>query len=168
MQRVSDGATVCKYSDPVQEDAEPIYPELNATDPPYMIAWVTAGVSLLAVMVSLLVISTTMAAPKKKKGDEDDVGDDWMNEFIGTSAEPDMAAITGTAPAENKSESKSTQAVDDDDPFAVNVVQPKRRRKKKSSDDDDDGEDEEESPRKRPRKRRAPARKRPARRKRSD
>ena len=178
VQRQSDGATVCDYSDPVQEDAETIYPELNATDPPYMIAWVTAGVSLLAVLVSLLVISTTMAAPKKKKGDEDDVGDDWMNEFIGTSAEPDMAAITGTAPAENKSESKSTQAVDDDDPFAVNVVQPKRRRKKKASDDDDDddddGEDEEvdweegESPRKRPRKRRAPARKRPARRKRSD
>ena len=79
-----------------------------------------------------------------------------MNEFIGTSAEPDMA-ITGTAPAEDKSESKSTQAVDDDDPFAVNIVQPKRRRKKKASDDDDDdGEDDEvdweegESPRKRP------------------
>ena len=176
VQRKSDGATVCEYSDPVQEDAETIYPELNATDPPYMIAWITAGVSLLAVLVSLVVISSAMAAPKKKKGDEDDVGDDWMNEFIGTSSEPDMAAITGTAPADNKSESKSTQAVDDDDPFAVNVVQPKRRRKKKAADDDDDddGEDEEvdwkegESPRKRPRKRRAPTRKKPARRKRSD
>ena len=38
VQRQSDGATVCEYSDPVQEDAETIYPELNATDPPYMIA----------------------------------------------------------------------------------------------------------------------------------
>ena len=175
VQRVSDGATICTYSNPVEEDPETIYPELNATDPPYMIAWVTAGVSLLAVLVSLVVISSAMAAPKKKKGDEDDVGDDWMNEFIGTSSEPDMAAITGTAPADNKSESKSTQAVDDDDPFAVNVVQPKRRRKKKAADDDDDddGEDEEvdweegEAPRKKPRRRRAPTRKKPARRKRS-
>ena len=60
VQRVSDGATVCEYSNPVQEDAETIYPELNATDPPYMIAWVTAGVSLLAVLVSLPYLALRM------------------------------------------------------------------------------------------------------------
>ena len=67
LQRVSDGTTICEYSNPVAEEPETIYPELNATDPPYMIAWVTAGVSLLAVIVCLVVISTAMAAPKKKK-----------------------------------------------------------------------------------------------------
>ena len=177
-QRVSDGATVCEYSNPVAEEPETIYPELNATDPPYMIAWVTAGVSLLAVLVSLVVITTAMSGPRKKKGDDDDDGgDDWMNEFIGTSSEPDMAAITGTAPKEEKKEEqKSAPKDDEDDPFAVNTIQPKRRRKKKASDDDDDdddGEDEEvdweegEAPRKRPRKRRAPPRRKAAKRKRS-
>ena len=96
---MSDGSTVCEYSNPVPEDPETVYPELNATDPPYMIAWVTAGVSFLAVIVSLFVISSAMSGPKKKKDDDDDVGDDWMSEFIGTSYEPDMAEITGTAPA---------------------------------------------------------------------
>ena len=155
-----DGETICDYTNPVKEDAETIYPELNATDPPYMIAWITAGVSLLAVLVSLAVIASAMSGPKKKKGEEEDIGDDWMNEFIGTSSEPDMAAITGTAPAENKPE--STTAVDDEDPFAVNVVQPKRRRKKAADADD---EDDEEAPKRRTPKRRAPNRKRPARRK---
>ena len=177
-QRVSDGATVCEYSNPVAEEPDTIYPELNATDPPYMIAWVTAGISLLAVLVSLIVISTAMSGPKKKKDDDEDAGDDWMNEFIGTSAEPDMAAITGTAPKEEKKEEKqSAPEDDDDDPFAVNTIQPKRRRKKKAAeeedDDDDDGEDEEvdweegEAPRKRPRKRRAAPRRKAAKRKRS-
>ena len=161
-----DGATKCDYTDPVRDDAETVYAELNATDPPYMIAWITAGVSLLAVLVSLVVIATAMSGPKKKKGDDDDVGDDWMNEFIGTSSEPDMAVITGTAPTEEKSKSES---VDDDDPFAVNVVQPKRRRKKKEEPEDEEEVvwEEGESPRKKPRRRRAPARKKPARRKRS-
>ena len=171
-QRVSDGATICEYENPVAEEPDTIYPELNATDPPYMIAWVTAGVSLLAVLVSLIVITTAMSGPKKKKDDDDDAGDDWMNEFIGTSAEPDMAAITGTAPKEEK---KAEQTPEEDDPFAVNVVQPKRRRKKApvEDDDDDDEEDEDidwnedESPRKRPRKRRAAPRRKPAKRKRS-
>ena len=176
VQRVSDGSTVCKYSNPVAEEPETIYPELNATDPPYMIAWVTAGVSLLAVLVSLAVLTTAMSGPKKKRDDDDDGDDDWMNEFIGTSAEPDMAAITGTAPKEEKKEeNKSALDDEEDDPFAVNTIQPKRRRKKKAAeeDDEDDGEDEEvdweegEAPRKRPRKRRAPTRRRAPKRKRS-
>ena len=76
--RLSDGSTVCEYSNPVPEDPETVYPELNATDPPYMIAWITAGVSFLAVIVSLFVISSAMSGPKKKKDDDDDVGDDWI------------------------------------------------------------------------------------------
>jgi len=162
--RVSDGTTICEHSNPVAEEPETIYPELNATDPPYMIAWVTAGVSLLAVLVSLVVIVTAMSGPKKKK-DEDDVGDDWMNEFIGTSAEPDMAEITGTAPREEKI---SAPEDDDEDPFAVNVSQPKRRRKKQVvEDDDDDDDDDDDRPRRKPRKRRSAPRRRPPKRKRS-
>ena len=153
-----DGSTVCEYTDPVQADPDTIYPELNATDPPYMIAWVTAGISFLAVIASLLVISSAMAGPKRKKGDEDDEGDDWMNEFIGTSAEPDMAEITGGAPT-----GKPAEVVpEEDDPFAVNVIQPKRRKKKSAKDDDDDDDDDEKPKRKRRSagRRKAPKRKR--------
>ena len=162
--RKSDGTTICEYSSPVKEDAETIYPELNATDPPYMIAWVTAGVSLLAVLVSLVVIATAMSGPKKKKEDEDDAGDDWMKEFIGTSSEPDMAVITGTAPT---SEQKSAPQDDDEDPFAVNVVQPKRRRKETSSADEEDDDDDDDSSRKKARRRRPAPRRKAGQRKRS-
>ena len=158
------GETICSYTNPVPEDPGVIYPELNATDPPYMIAWVTAGISLLAVMVSLIVISTAMSGPKKKKGDDDDEDDDWMNEFIGTSAEPDMAVITGTAP---QAQQQQAVEVEDDDPFAVNIVQPKRRRKKAEAEAESDDEDERPK-RKRPnRPRRTPGRRRPAKRDRS-
>ena len=159
-----DGSTVCEYTDPVQADPDTIYPELNATDPPYMIAWVTAGISFLAVIASLLVISSAMSGPKKKKGDEDDEGDDWMNEFIGTSAEPDMAEITGGAPA-----GKTEEVVpEEDDPFAVNVIQPKRRKKKsKKDDDDDDDDDDDEDDEKPKRKRRSAGRRKAPKRKRS-
>tara|TARA_Y100000994_G_scaffold132255_1_gene108398 strand:+ start:1459 stop:4659 length:3201 start_codon:yes stop_codon:yes gene_type:complete len=149
-----DGETICEAVNPVSEDPDVVYPELNMTDPPYMIAWVTAGISVLAIIVSLMVISTSMSGPKKKKGDDEDEDEDWMSEFIGTSAEPDMEAITGGKPKEQKAMEDDD---DDEDPFAVNTTQPKRRRKKK-----DDEEDEEESSKKSSRrspKRRAPKRK---------
>ena len=174
-----DGATICEYSNPVQSEPDTIYPELNVTDPPYMVAWVTAGVSFLAVIASLLVIASAMSGPKKKKkgDDDDDEGDDWMNEFIGTSSEPDMADITGGAPAatEEKAEADKTANIEDEeDPFAVNVFQPKRRKMKKSSDedgdddddeddDDDDDDDDDEAPKKS--KRRVASRRKPIKRK---
>ena len=149
-----DGETICDYENPVPDEPDVVYPELNMTDPPYMIAWVTAGISVLAVIVSLMVISTSMSGPKKKKGDDDDDEDeDWMSEFIGTSAEPDMEAITG---GKSKEEKVVEDDDDDEDPFAVNTVQPKRRRKKKGDDDDD--EESKKSGRRSP-KRRAPKRK---------
>ena len=163
-----DGSTICEYTNPVQADPDVVYPELNATDPPYMIAWVTAGLSLLAVIASLVVISSAMSGPKKK-GDDEDEGDDWMNEFIGTSSQPDMEAITGGAPAEKKVES-TPELEEEDDPFAVNVITPKRRRKKKVAEEEEEEEDVDwedgGSPRKKP-KRRAPARRKAAKRKRS-
>ena len=144
-----DGVTICEYSNPVQSEPDVVYPELNATDPPYMVAWITAGVSFLAVMVSLLVISSAMSGPKKKKkgDDDDDEGDDWMNEFIGTSSEPDMADITGGAPmaTEEKAADKTANIEDEEDPFAVNVFQPKRRKMKKDSAEDDDDDDDDDN-----------------------
>ena len=161
---LENGSTACVYTNPVPEDPGVIYPELNATDPPYMIAWVAAGISLLAVLVSLLVISTATSGPKKKKDDDEDEDEDWMNEFIGTSAEPDMAAITGTAP---QPQQQQVVVNEDDDPFSVNIVQPKRRRKKSKSDDEDDDDEDDEPKRKRPRKRRPAGRRKPAKRDRS-
>ena len=172
-----DGVTICEYSNPVQAEPDVIYPELNVTDPPYMVAWVTAGVSFLAVIASLLVISSAMSGPKRKKkgDDDDDEGDDWMNEFIGTSSEPDMAEITGGAPTvtEEKPADKTANIEDEDDPFAVNVFQPKRRKTKKGSkeddddddDDDNDDDDDDEAPKKK--KRRAASRRKPIKRKKS-
>ena len=139
-----DGSTICEYTNPVKDEPEVIYPELNATDPPYMIAWVASGISFLAVLASLFVISAAMSGPKKKKGEEDDEGDEWMNEFIGTSAEPDMGEITGGEPtAESKTQS-AVETDEEDDPFAVNQIKPKRRRKKAAEDEDDDDDDDDE------------------------
>ena len=139
-----DGSTVCEYSNPVDMDPDPIVMTYNVSDPPFIITWITAGVSLLAVIVSLMVISTSMKGPKKR-GDDEDVNEDWMSEFIGTSSEPDMEAITGGKPPEEKKEDKTPEPVDDeDDPFAVNVVQRRERRKKKPKDDDDDDDDDDD------------------------
>ena len=85
-----------------------------------------------------------------------------MNEFIGTSAEPDMAEITGGAPA-----GKTAEVVpEEDDPFAVNVIQPKRRKKKSAKDDDDDDDDDEDDEKPK-RKRRSAGRRKAPKRKRS-
>lgn len=159
-----DGMTICEHENPVPEDPGVIYPELNMTDPPYMITWITAGVSFFTVLVCLMVISTSMKGPKTK-GDDEDEEEDWMSEFIGTSSEPDMEAITGGAPKEEKV--VEPEEDDDEDPFAVNKTQQKRRRKKK---DDDEGEDEDmewedgKSPKKKS-KRKSPKRKAPKRKK---
>ena len=138
---------------------------------PYVIIWALAGMLLLTMIAAFMVVVTSMRSPKaKKRGDGDDEADeDWMSEFIGTSQDLDMAAITGTeTKKEPESERKSLDDDDDDDdPFAVNKPAQKRRRRKSAEpeeeDDDDDEEDgfmdalEEATPKKRspPRKRRA-------------
>ena len=78
---------------------------------------------------------------KKKKGGDEDEDDDWMSEFIGTTQDLDMDAITGTGSAaeEKKEEEKKSEPAepeDEDDPFAVNVVQRKTRRKKKAEEEE--------------------------------
>ncbi|MDP6869495.1 MAG: hypothetical protein QGI21_01825 [Candidatus Poseidoniaceae archaeon] len=162
-----DGETICEYSNPVPDEPEVIYPELNATDPPYMVGWISAGASGLSMLIMLLVIASAMKGPKKKKDDDDEDDNNWMAEFIGTSSDPDMDLIAGVSKPEE--EKKSESAIEDDekdDPFAVNITQPKRRRKKsKDEDEDEDDDDEKESKKKR---KKSPKRRKPARRKKDD
>ena len=70
----------------------------------------------------LMVIQTSMSGPKKKKDDDEVDDEDWMSEFIGTSQDLDMAAVTDTSGGK---EEKSAEPEDDDDedPFAVNTVE---------------------------------------------
>ena len=96
-----------------------------------MVVWIIAVVNLLAIIVSLMIIQTGMSGPKKKKRGDDEDDESWMAEFIGTSQDLDMDAVTGTGSeptAENEKKEDTKTALDDseeDDPFAINVVQRK-------------------------------------------
>ena len=145
-----NGTTYCSYEEQLAPPLEPLVIEPGFTDPPYVVVWAIAGLTILAWIVALMVISTGMSGPKKKKGDEEDEDEDWMSEFIGTSSELDMAEITDVS-APKEEEQKETQEVEDeDDPFAVNKTQRKTRPKKSDDDDDDDffddDDDEDDEP----------------------
>ena len=191
-----EGETICTFEEDLKEAPEPEQITPSMSDPPYLLVWIAVAVNILLFIVALMIVQTSMSGPKKKKagGEEDE---DWMSEFIGTSQDLDMDAITGTGSTtepENE-EKKAVEAEpegDEDDPFAVNLVQRKTRRKKEvveeidedeaegifwDDDDDEDEDDEEEedeepAPRKRPVRKRptrkAPTRKRPVRRKAKD
>jgi hypothetical protein len=134
-----NGTTFCSYEEKLAPPLEPLVVEPGFTDPPYVVVWVIAGMTIIAWIVALMVISTGMSGPKKKKGGDEDEDEDWMSEFIGTSSELDMAAITDTSGGEKKEEKNESKTLDDDDdPFAVNKTQRKTRSKKSDDDDDDD------------------------------
>ena len=180
-----EGETVCTFEEDLKEAPEPEQITPSLSDPPYLLVWIAVAVNILLFIVALMIVQTSMSGPKKKKaGDEED--EDWMSEFIGTSQDLDMDAITGTGAAkEPENEEKKEEASepepeaeqDEDDPFAVNLVQRKTRRKKKevidevAADeaegifwgDDDDDEDDEEEEDEEPAPRKRPVRKRPAR-----
>ena len=163
-----DGTTSCNYVESLQPEPEPITINPSMTDPPYILVWILSGIFVFSLIVMLMVIRTSMSGPKKKKsGDDDDEDEDWMSEFIGTSQDLDMNAVTDTS---DKSEEKSIapeekeetmEKEEEEDPFAVNIVSRKKRHKKVvpeivvEEDDDDDGidwgeyddeDDEEEEP----------------------
>tara|TARA_B100000900_G_scaffold400487_1_gene404145 strand:- start:3807 stop:7070 length:3264 start_codon:yes stop_codon:yes gene_type:complete len=144
----ADGTTQCVYENEVAGIPDPVEVFPGATDPPYVIIWGLAGLLLLTMVAAFMVVITSMRSPKaKKKGDgDDDADDDWMSEFIGTSQDLDMAAITGTeAKKEPEAERKSLDDDDDeDDPFAVNKPTQKRRRRKSSQPEEDEDDDDEE------------------------
>jgi len=182
-----DGTTSCNYVESLQPEPEPIVITPSMSDPPYVLVWVLTGVFVMSLIVMALIIQTSMSGPKKKKskGDEDGEDDDWMSEFIGTTQDLDMAAVTDTSGGEKKEVPEVAEVEEEDDPFAVNVVQRKTRNKKAAveeeddddddddmfnwNDDDDDDDEEEEEPapvaKKRTVGRRAAPRKAPARRK---
>ena len=136
-----NGTTYCSYEEQLAPPLEPLVIEPGFTDPPYVVVWVIASLTIVAWIVALMVISTGMSGPKKKKkkGDDEGEDEDWMSEFIGTSSELDMAEITDVSAPEDDEKSEP-QAVEEeeDDPFAVNKTQRKTRSKKSEVVDDDD------------------------------
>ena len=179
-----DGTTSCNYVESLQPEPEPVIVNPSMTDPPYILVWILAGIFVLSLIVMLMVIQTGMSGPKKKRGDEDEEDEDWMSEFIGTSQDLDMNAVTDTSDKSAEKSVEPEEEEDEEDPFAVNVVARKTRSKKEvpeintEEDDDDDGidwgeyddddeeEEEEEKPvaKKRSVGRRAAPRKAPKRR----
>ena len=132
-----NGTTRCLLEDINRAVPEPIHEQMNLTQGPFLFVFILLGVNLIALIVAGMTLFTTLSAPKKK--DDEDAGDDWMSEFIGTSAQPDMDSIAGVKKEEVSMEEEEDE--DEEDPFAVNVLQRKERRKKKSDDDDDDDDD---------------------------
>ena len=141
-----NGTTYCSYEEQLAPPLEPLVIEPGFTDPPYVVVWVIASLTIVAWIVALMVISTGMSGPKKKKkkGDDEGEDEDWMSEFIGTSSELDMAEITDVSAPEDDEKSEP-QAVEEeeDDPFAVNKTQRKTRSKKSEVVDDDDDDDDD-------------------------
>ena len=140
-----NGTTVCNYEESLKPEPEPIIVEPSYSDPPYVFVWVTSGVAFFSVILMLIIIQTSMRAPKKKKSDDEYDDDDWMAEFIGTTQEVDMDSITQTKPVvEEQKDIPDIEEEDEDDPFAVNVVQRKTRRskpKKAAAEEEDDDDD---------------------------
>ena len=114
--------------------------------------------ALFSIILMLIVIQTSMRGPKR--GSDDDIDDDdWMSEFIGTTQDVDMDAITQTVPKDVP----QIEEEEEEDPFAVNLPSRKSRRRKAPEvveeededeaffglDDEDDEEEEEEKPKKR-------------------
>jgi hypothetical protein len=142
-----NGTTFCSYEEQLAPPLEPLVIEPGFTDPPYVVVWVFAGMTILAWLVALMVISTGMSGPKKKKGDDEDEDEDWMDEFIGTSSELDMAAITDTSGGAEKEEKESESKAlveEEEDPFSVNKTERKTRPKNDDDDDDDDDDGDDD------------------------
>ena len=135
-----DGTTVCNYVESLKDEPEPVIVNPSFSDPPYIMVWILSAVVLFSIILMLVVIQTSMRGPKR--GSDDDIDDDdWMSEFIGTSQDVDMDAITQTVP-------KATPQIEEDeeeDPFAVNVPSRKSRRRKAPEVVEEDEEEEEEA-----------------------
>ena len=136
-----DGTTVCNYVESLKPEPEPVIVNPSFTDPPYIMVWVLSGLVLFSIIIMLIVIQTSMRGPKK--GSDDDIDDDdWMSEFIGTSQDVDMDAITQTV---EKDVPQIEEEAEEEDPFAVNTPSRKSRRRKAPEvveEEDDDDEDE--------------------------
>lgn len=153
-----NGTTVCNYVEALKPDPEPVIVNPSFSDPPYIMVWVLSGLVLFSIIIMLVVIRTSMRGPKR--GSDDDMDeDDWMSEFIGTTQDVDMDAITQTV----QKDIPQVEEEEEEDPFAVNVPSRKSRRRKapevvEEEDDDDDEaffglDDEEDLEEEKPKKR---------------
>ena len=150
-----DGATICENENPVPEDPEVIYEDPSFGDAPYTIVWTISAVSVFSLIAAAMILMTSLSAPKKKRGGDDEEDEDWMSEFIGTSAEPNMDDIAtgGQAGNEKAMVAAPEEEEEEEDPFdTVNKLERKTRTRKKKvveipeeeEDIDDFGFDDEE------------------------
>ena len=157
-EQIETGELQCVFAESLEPEPEPAPIELEALSPPYMFAYVLAAFNIFAFIMIILTLTTAGRSPSS---DEEEEGEDWMKEFIGTSAEPDMDAIMDTGkqdPLESSesdaNQSKTLDDEDDDELFGEAAPKPKRRERKKSSgrkrrvrrskDDDEDDDDEDD------------------------
>ena len=145
-QQTADATTECEYARSLTPVQGAPAAEVGITDPPYIIVFALAGFNLLVFILMIGVLSVSSSAPKR--GGDDDEDDDWMMEFIGTSAEPDMADITGgsldSSPERDLSESKALDDDEEDDLFGTiksEATSKKRNKSKKKTQKDDDDDD---------------------------
>jgi hypothetical protein len=147
-----EGLSICDGKEGQKAPPEVILENVSMGSGPFLFVFVLAGINIIALIVVIMTIISALSAPRKKRGDDEDEGDEWMSEFIGTSSEPDMDAITSGA---KKEEKQVDEDDDEEDPFAVNELVRKERRKKGNElnetesgdvsifeheeDDDDDG-----------------------------
>ena len=141
-----DGETICENENPVPDEPEVIYTDPTFADAPYTIVWIIAGVSIFSLLAAAMILITSLSAPRKKRGGDEDEDEDWMSEFIGTSADPDMDDIaTGGGAKEEKSVAATPEVEEEEDPFdTANKLERKTRPKKKKVLDIPDEEEEEE------------------------
>ena len=152
-EQIETGELQCVFAESLEPEPEPEPLELEALSPPYMFTYILAAFNIFAFVMIILTLTTAGRSPSS---DEEDEGEDWMKEFIGTSAEPDMDAImdTGKTDPVDSSTGSDVKTLDDDDDdelFGEAAPKPKRRERNKSSkrrvrrssnDDDDDDEDD--------------------------
>jgi len=160
-EQIGTGELQCVYANSLEPEEDPIPIELEALSPPYMFTYILAAFNIFAF---IMVILTLMTAGRAPASDEEDEGEDWMKEFIGTSAEPDMDDITGggkedpldSAPEQDIDSANKLDEEEDDELFGAKAPKPKRRERKaaaperkrrvrrsKATDDDDDDDDDD-------------------------
>ena len=156
-EQIETGELQCVFAESLEPEPEPEAIELEALSPPYMFTYILAAFNIFAFIMIILTLTTAGRSPSS---DEEDEGEDWMKEFIGTSAEPDMDSIMDTgkqdpmdsAPERDINDSKALDDEDDDELFGEAAPKPKRREKRKSSKrrvrrsraDEDDEDDEDD------------------------
>ena len=120
-----NGLTRCAVEEAMADPEPTIFESMNLTQGPFLFVFIMVGVNLLALIVVAMTLFVTLSAPRRKKDDEEDEGDDWMKEFVGTSAEPDMDEIAGV-----KAKDKISDDDDDDDDDSGEKKRRTLRRKK--------------------------------------